>query len=272
MGRRSRTSPLEDMIELVSRLPWWAGLMVAVIGYVVCAQLAIPRPVAPYRPGQVVESILPGVIAGFATLGQLIFPIVGLVGSLISFFAQKRRAKLVFYVANSKNISTLNGMSWRDFERLVSEAFRLQGFGVEENNNGGADGGVDLVLTKDGKKYLVQCKQWKARQVGVEVVRELYGVIAAKGATGGYVVTSGRFTDDAKAFAANIEMHLLDGPKLFTLIQRATRSFGNPPVRPSCPQCGATMIKRSARKGDTAGHEFWGCAKFPSCRGTRQLV
>jgi Bacteriocin-protection, YdeI or OmpD-Associated/Restriction endonuclease len=35
-----------------------------------------------------------------------------------------------------------------------------------------ADGGVDLGLTKDGQRYLVQCKHWRKRQVGVTVVRE----------------------------------------------------------------------------------------------------
>jgi restriction system protein len=37
--------------------------------------------------------------------------------------------------------------------------------------------------------------------VGVDVVRQLYGLMAAHGATGGFVVTSGRFTDEATAFA-----------------------------------------------------------------------
>jgi restriction system protein len=33
--------------------------------------------------------------------------------------------------------------------------------------------GVDLALTKGTEKFLVQCKQWKAYKVGVDVVREL---------------------------------------------------------------------------------------------------
>ena len=36
---------------------------------------------------------------------------------------------------------------------------------------------------------------------------------------------------------------------------------------PSCPKCGAPMIKRSATKGNNAGSQFWGCANFPKCRG-----
>lgn len=36
---------------------------------------------------------------------------------------------------------------------------------------------------------------------------------------------------------------------------------------PSCPKCGALMVKRRAAKGANAGNEFWGCSKFPACRG-----
>lgn len=53
-------------------------------------------------------------------------------------------------------------MSWQEFELLVGEAFRLQGYEVAEIGGGGPDGGVDLVLRKDREKFLVQCKQWKA--------------------------------------------------------------------------------------------------------------
>jgi len=36
---------------------------------------------------------------------------------------------------------------------------------------------------------------------------------------------------------------------------------------PLCPKCGAHMIKRKAEKGKNIGREFWGCPKFPKCRG-----
>ncbi len=37
------------------------------------------------------------------------------------------------------------------------------------------------------------------------------------------------------------------------------------PASPTCPQCGGLMKLRSGRFG-----EFWGCLKYPDCRGTRQ--
>ena len=39
---------------------------------------------------------------------------------------------------------------------------------------------------------------------------------------------------------------------------------------PICPECGAPMRKRVARKGANAGNPFWSCSKWPECKGTRK--
>jgi restriction system protein len=286
MARKRKTSPLEDMLDLVSLLPWWAGVAIAAIGYVVLHRMAAPVQVTALQPGQVSHLMTQTVIAGLATAGQYIVPLVGLVGAAMSFFRRKQRAALVTDVAQAQSANALDGMSWREFEMLVGEAYRLQGYRVTETGGGGADGGIDLALTKGSEKFLVQCKQWKAYKVGVDVVRELYGVMAAKGATGGFVVTSGRFTDDAKAFAEGRNVQLVDGPKLFSMIKQAklslsataqqpaskpTMAQSNTAIEPNCPQCGSGMVKRTARKGGNAGGEFWGCSKYPTCKGVLQL-
>lgn len=36
---------------------------------------------------------------------------------------------------------------------------------------------------------------------------------------------------------------------------------------PTCPKCGSSMQLRKATKGANAGNEFWGCNRFPKCRG-----
>ena len=41
---------------------------------------------------------------------------------------------------------------------------------------------------------------------------------------------------------------------------------------PNCPRCGATMILRTARRGNNAGQEFLGCSEYPNCRGTRSIA
>jgi restriction system protein len=168
----------------------------------------------------------------------------------------------------------LNDMTWHEFEILVGEAFRRKGYSVKENQDKGPDGGVDLVLFDGSEKYLVQCKQWRAFKVGVKVVRELYGVMAASGAVGGFVVTSGEFTGDARSFAQGKNIELIDGPELQRLIQEVKDSSSTvaavPDVPPpkQCPICGKEMVLRTARRGPNAGGKFWGCKGYPGCKAT----
>jgi ribosomal protein L37AE/L43A len=37
----------------------------------------------------------------------------------------------------------------------------------------------------------------------------------------------------------------------------------------TCPNCGASLVKRVARTGSNIGKTFWGCSSFPKCRFTK---
>ncbi|WP_200232711.1 topoisomerase DNA-binding C4 zinc finger domain-containing protein [Advenella mandrilli] len=39
----------------------------------------------------------------------------------------------------------------------------------------------------------------------------------------------------------------------------------------TCPRCGSGMVRRTARRGSRAGRSFWGCSRYPTCKGTRQI-
>lgn len=277
MSRARTRSVFDDLIGLIATLPWWVGVGLAIGTHVVLGTFA--------EPSQTAQTIRPAdaVFRGFAAVGQYLVPFICLLGAALSVWHRAQRSNIAREVANSGAAHALNDMSWREFETLVGEAFRLQGFRVVETGGGGADGGVDLKLTKRGETFLVQCKQWKAYKVGVDVIRELYGVMAASGAAGGFVVTSGRFTDEAKSFSDGRNVWLVDGPRLKAMLERArsekqTAGGGEPSARdakfpaatPTCPTCGAAMILRTTKRGSMAGSRFWGCSTYPACRGTRE--
>lgn len=288
MARRRRTSPAEDLMDVVAMLPWWAGVALAAVSYLVLQRMAGQEVVAAVKPGEMGAMVTQTLWKTLATFGQYLLPLICLAGAGMSAWRRRERRQLITDVGQSKAADVLDGMSWREFEMLVGEAFRLQGYDVAETGGGGADGGVDLVLSKGTEKFLVQCKQWKAFKVGVDVVRELYGVMAAKGAAGGFVVTSGRFTEDAAQFASGRNLKLIDGPLLHGLMRQARSSRRQAPAPqsgpslgsaapadtpsvPGCPTCSKPMVKRTAKRGANAGEEFWGCSAYPACRGTRQM-
>ena len=285
MARKSKSSPVEDLAQIVALMPWWVGCVLALFSYLILHRIANSVVSPELGPGQIAGTVSQMLIKTFAGLGEIFVPIICLIGAAMSAYGRKKRRLLVSNVANSNNPDSLNGMSWREFELLVGEAFRMQGYQVGENGGGGADGGIDLVLRKDNQKFLVQCKQWKAFSVGVGVIRELFGVMTAKGASGGFVVTSGYFTEEAKHFARDVKVTLIDGAQLYDLIAQVKESQakGRPssifqesphvatPTTPACPLCTHPMKKRTAKVGSRAGSYFWGCSTFPRCRGTRQI-
>ena len=75
-------------------------------------------------------------------------------------------------------------------QQCIHAWFEEQGYRVAATP-AGPDGGIDLILKRDGERFFVQCKHWRASRIGVAVVRELYGVMVAEGATGGFVVGVG---------------------------------------------------------------------------------
>lgn len=282
MARRKKSSFAEDLIDLVAMLPWYIGVLVAGVAYVLLhSVVAAPVQVAT-KPGDMTGVMFDAIWRGLASFAQYVIPFLCLVGAGVSIWRRRVRRALVDNVTASPASSALGGMTWQEFELLVGEGFRQQGYSVLESGGGGADGGVDLVLRKGNEKFLVQCKQWQAFKVGVQVVRELYGVMAAKGAAGGFVVTSGRFTEDAKDFASGRNVTLIDGPKLHKLLQAASSRTGQPvspaawkaapqaaaTATPACPKCSKAMVRRTAKKGANSGNEFWGCSDYPRCRGT----
>jgi restriction system protein len=269
---RKNTSPA----ELLILAPWWVS---ATLSGLVFASMRWVLP-AFGSDNIVLKTFIPALVK-FAWLPALFFAALAGVSAL---FAKKRRALL----DSQKDAASLQSLSWKEFEWLVGEAYRRQGYEVEESLGKGADGGIDLVLHKGAEAKLVQCKQWKVQSVGAPVVREIFGLVAHHQASGAIVITTGRFTREAEAFAEGKPIELIDGPALLALVkavqinqrpaERLTAPTDPTPATlapsastPTCPNCGKTMVKRVARKGSNAGNSFWGCPSYPQCRGVRNM-
>jgi len=279
----------ESSFDLLIALPWYVALAIAAVLFLGAESLATwvvarsPLFAQLKHPGTILLKILAGICLA-----------AGGLSALRGFYVRRR-------FAAQRSIDDLRALSWQQFETIVGEAFRRRGYSVLETGQGGADGGVDLVLTKAGERFLVQCKQYRASTVSVMVVREIFGVVAAQRAAGAIIVTTGKFTKDAIEFAAKQPIELIDGVKLEAMVReinqvsvppsmtdasgvpstspppppsrrRSSSALSSPTaptaptVSPSCPKCGAEMVLRTPRAG---GDHFYGCSTFPKCRGTR---
>jgi len=241
-------------------LPWWINIILAIVVY-----LSFKH----WIPSVAFQSPF---YRGIAMALQSFAPIAGSLLLFIAAISAYNAFRKGGLLERQSGIEALRKISWREFEELVGEAYRRKGYAVTETGGGGADGGVDLVLRRGGEKLLVQCKHWKMDKVGVKVVRELYGVVAAESASGGIVISSGTFTQEARDFAKGKPLELYDGSELLGLIadvQKSQTIFSTKSDDNICPLCGSEMVLRTATKGLNAGKKFWGCSAFPKCRATK---
>jgi restriction system protein len=220
MGKRNKSG-----IDIVASMQWPAGIALGLIAYIAIRHgigWYLGMTSNPYTSGL-------GKLAAsgtYAPLGWIL--LIGCwIAALFSFTGRRRRRKLL---DSQTGIDSLRQMSWRQFEQLASEAFRRQGYAIEETGLGGADGGVDLVLRKNERTTLVQCKQWQNRQVGVKVVREMYGLLMHHQAAAVKIVALGNYTNDARRFAQGKPIELIHGGNLISTVRslqtRRTQSTG----------------------------------------------
>jgi restriction system protein len=182
--------------------------------------------------------------------------------SVAVIFLRTRRFKLLELHQTMRDIQA---MSWREFEDLVAANYQAKRYSVEPLGGDGPDGGVDLVVRKDNRMSLVQCKHWRDQWVGERPLRELLGVVTARGADGGVMVACGVFDDKALAFAkATDKLELIGGEQLRELVARAVQNKG---TDTTCPKCGSPMRETTGRYG-----AFLGCSNFPACHGWLPIV
>ena len=148
----------------------------------------------------------------------------------------------------------LRRLEWRRFEELCAAYFEAQGSG--------------------GAAVLVQCRPWSAHGVGIAPVRALHGAMASGSVAEGVLLTPGKFTQEARAFAGKEKIRLIDGAeflariaallpeKAFALLELATRGDF---LTPTCPSCAIKMVPR---KSTLHGRTYWGCRNYPACKQT----
>lgn len=260
MGRR-KSNIGKDVIDIGAALPWWLSLLLAAGTYLLFHNLTeietgmgSSTDIGYVIPRQVLKTV--------SVFSQYAVPTLLLLGAIIALAKRKRRGQIFSYVARASDSNKLDSLTWEQFEDLVHEYFRQQGYAVSETSKG-PDGGIDLNLRKDGNKATVQCKHWRNKKVGPNIIREQFGVMVDARADESFVVTSGQFTEDAHSFAKGKPMQLIDGDALrahlgiFPRDEIEEHKICRDPTA-VCPRCGSEMKLRTAQRGRNAGRVLTG--------------
>lgn len=211
--------------------------------------------------------------------------------------ARERTARRGLLLSRIRAAGYVGNLKPRQFESVVLNIFRAQGWNAEATPVSG-DQGIDGHLTKGRRVAAVQCKH-QSGAVGEPAVRDFVGALEGRDLTEGFFVTSSQFTPSAYNYARRIgdRLHLIDGRELAALIERyftsefvlseefvdvevpgqkrKTRRAGRrkspygPVDRvlniPRCKRCGESMELLSNEEG-----YFWGCSQWPDCVSYRR--
>jgi len=253
---------VDDYVEDVAvGTPWWVLILAFGVGFPLLVALV---------------SWLSHIHYPTASWG-LIVSLGVVIGAGFWLIARERERYRTAALGRSGDLAALRNLSWQDFEIVVGELIRRQGYTVKERGGFQADGGVDLIAEGRKGRIAVQCKQWRTWAVKEPQVKELYATVKASGFREGWLVTCGHFTDPARAWAKGKDLRLIDGAQIIELYSgesplnvktaETLETLSAAQHNPDCPECGLAM-RRQTNKDDRS--TFWGCSSYPTCRFTAE--
>ena len=160
MARRRKDGGFfDDLYEMLLVVPAWVGPPLALLFFLVLRFLFPAIFGSSEKPD--IGTVVAGVAKGVA------LPVAGLVLCiwLLAEFQKWRRRRLL---DAQVGLNSIRDLSWQEFEHLVGEAYRRQGYAVHQTGSASGDGGIDLTMSKVNERVVVQCKQWRTRRVGVK--------------------------------------------------------------------------------------------------------
>lgn len=212
---RNSSGLLDDLLAAAALLPAPLSLFLAAASYFGFHYLVTTVP-ASYA-GHPNDLLGRQIVVTVSLFAQYLLPVIFTLGAGISFFRRCREGRLRATVKQPPAPS-IGDFSGNEFENLTAEVFQRKGYQVARRG----DNGVDFEAWSGGDKYLVHSRQWRSEHVGSTVVRDLFQAIVAEKAAGGFIVSSGRFTEEAWRYAEGRSIELISSEYVLrTLLETA---------------------------------------------------
>jgi restriction system protein len=197
-----------NIIDFLAQIPWWVSVTLSASFYVLL------KFVVPYFEAQ--SNLVNEV---HVSLGPVLAPVVALaLLTPVTFSFLKSNRKIKFNELKEE-IELIQELPWQQFKQMVTEAYRHKGYTIMEDSSFAADPSVDLIIRQSTNLYLVQCRYWQHRKLGMREVKNLFSLMHDKQASGVFLLTTGIFTNAARHYVAGRPITLLDGIELVELLR-----------------------------------------------------
>jgi len=176
--------PENSLFAILQRQSWWVSALAALATFVV------------------VQNFIPWGYALFATLP---FTVIALMVAWKQAFGPGG-ARM------EKALEKIRGMAWEDFAQVLERGYKAEGYAVQR-----VDGVADFELEKLGYLTLVSARRWKAARTGTEPLRDLATAGDKREARECQYVVAGELTEQARTFAKQKGVKLVEGAELARL-------------------------------------------------------
>ena len=187
----------DSLFAVLLRSPWWVSALVAI------AIIAGVR------------MLVPELYAVFAALPFIV----------IAVYVAWKQLRAPSAASIEKRLERLRAVPWDEIAEAMKQAYGRQGYEVARLDGGAAD----FELVQGGwRKTLVACKRWKATRTGIEPLRELDAERKKREAHEAVYVATGEVTEQARAFATQRKIRIVQGGELVQLIGNNQKSGSDP--------------------------------------------
>lgn len=120
----------------------------------------------------------------------------------------------------AENEKYLEYIEWRELERIVGEIFSGLGFDAEVTECS-KDGGKDVLLHYQGRKYLIEIKDWAEQRVGKESINKFLRVVFREDGERGLFLSTSGYCNNAFETLTEIEKRKLRVGDSFQIVNMA---------------------------------------------------
>lgn len=131
-----------------------------------------------------------------------------------SWFSAWRQRRALRPARVAREVQRCAALSWNEFVAELERAYAERGYQVSVVDSPAAD----FCLQRDGSLTLVSCKRWQAPSHGIAALTDLEALRQAQGAQHCTYICLGAFTETARRFAQEQNIHLMTELELVQLL------------------------------------------------------
>lgn len=184
-----------SVFAILLRSSWWISVVVGAIIVLLCLAL------------------LPKDIRFVGAAGSLPFFVIGAM-------AAKRQWNAPSSAATEALLAQAASLPARDLQAWLTRAWQAEGYTVTTRQQADAD----IQLARNGQLTLVQTKRSKAGVHGIEPLRALHDAAQKAGASCAYVLLQGDLSENARLFARDQKITVLQNNELAALLHKTPQS------------------------------------------------